>query len=112
VLVTVTGVYDLGTLKPMVTEARSVAGPLGFDLLYDYRGAVPGDLKVTDLFWFPRNTPALTGPEARQMRIATVYLPLPAHRELMQFWETSYNNLGLPARAFEDEAQAYAWLAS
>jgi hypothetical protein len=28
----------------------------------------------------------------------------------MQFWETAYRNLGLPASAFEDEGLAMKWL--
>jgi hypothetical protein len=112
VVVGVTGAVDVEMAKPMVAAARAAAASRGFDILYDYRGAVPGDIKPADLFWFPRKAPELTEPEARRMRVAALHLPLPAHRELIQFWETAFNNLGLPARAFEDEAEAYSWLAA
>jgi len=107
--VVLTGIIDVSTAPVMVTEARSVATESGFNILYDFRNAVPGDVKNTDVFWFPRNIPALTKPDAGRTRTALLHEP-PA-RELAHFWETTFRNVGLQARAFEDEAAAYAWLA-
>lgn len=107
--VQVTGVIDAASAPVMVTEARSVASKEGFNILYDFREAVPGDVKNTDVFWFPRNIPALSKPDAGKTRTALLHRP-PA-REIARFWETTFSNVGLQARAFENEAEAYAWLA-
>ena len=108
VIVEAVGMIDTATATPMVTEARATAAARAFNILYDFRAAVPGDLKTGDVFWFPRRIPALAKPEARRVRIALVYPE--AQREFARFWETTFQNAGLRARAFEDEAAAYTWL--
>ena len=108
VTVTVTGVVDVSVAKPMVAAARGAAGPRNFNILYDFRTAIPGDVKNTDLFWIPRTLPGLQEPSARQLRVALLHRA--AQRSLAQFWETTFTNVGLQARAFEDDAAAFAWL--
>ena len=107
--VVMTGIVDISTAPVMVTEARSVAAENGFNILYDFRNARPGDVKNTDVFWYPRNIPALAKSNAGRTRTALLHTP--AARELAHFWETTFRNVGLQASAFEDEAAAYAWLA-
>lgn len=109
VIVEAIGPIDAGSLTPMVTEARSTAAAHGFNILYDFRDARPGDIKTGDVFWFPRRIPALAKPEARRVRIALLY-PMD-QRDFARFWETTFQNAGLRARAFEKEAEADAWLA-
>ena len=109
VIVLATGVMDVSNAAVMVTEARTVAVKEGFNILYDFRDARPGDVKNTDVFWFPRNLPVLSAPSAGRTRTALLHRP--PERELSRFWETAFSNVGLQARAFESESEAYAWLA-
>lgn len=108
VLVLLTGAIDASVAPVMVTEARSVASKEGFNILYDFRDAVPGNVKNADVFWFPRNIPVLATPQAGRTRTALLHMP--AAREIAHFWETTFSNVGLQARAFESEGEAYAWL--
>jgi hypothetical protein len=108
VIVAAAGNIDAATATPMITEARATAAARGFDILYDFRAAIPGDLKTGDVFWFPRRIPALAKAEARRVRIALVYPE--SQREFARFWETTFQNAGLRARAFDDETAALTWL--
>ena len=108
VIVVVEGVVDAAQAMPMVTQARATAAGRGFNILYDFHAAVPGDIKTGDVFWFPRRIPALATAAARRVRIALLYPA--AQQEFARFWETTFRNAGLNARAFEDEATALAWL--
>jgi hypothetical protein len=87
-----------------------VANPKRFNLLYDLRGATPGDLQKPDVFWFARNLPPLPESAAWGLRIAALHQS--PQRDFMHFWETAFKNVGLSAKAFEDEAEAFAWLAA
>ena len=108
VIVSVEGVVDATVAMPMVTEARMQAAGRGFNILYDFHAATPGDIKTGDVFWFPRRIPALATAAARRTRIALLYPA--AQQDFARFWETTFQNAGLSARAFEDEASALAWL--
>ena len=108
VIVVVEGVVDAALAMPMVTEARTQAAGRGFNILYDFHAAVPGDIKTGDVFWFPRRIPALATAAARRVRIALLYPP--AQTEFARFWETTFQNAGLNARAFAEESSALAWL--
>ena len=102
------GPLDVANLTPMVTEARAAAAGRGCNILYDFRETTLGDIQTGDLFWFPRRIPALAKAEARRVRIALLY---PAnHVAFARFWETTFQNAGLRARAFETEGEAHAWL--
>ena len=107
-LVVVSGSLDTKAAVAMVTEARDRAHAKKLNILYDFRGAVPGKFQNADVFWLPRKVPVLQVPEARRVRSAILHLA--PQRELAQFCETTFTNLGLQARAFEDEAAAFAWL--
>jgi hypothetical protein len=109
VIVTVTGEVDAALTKAMVTEARALANPKGFNLLYDLRGATPRNIEKPDVFWFARSLGPQPGQAAWRLRIAALHMP--TQRDFMHFWETAFNNVGLAAKAFEDEAEAFAWLA-
>jgi hypothetical protein len=109
VRVTVIGVVDANLAPTMVAEARAAAMDRGFNILYDFLQATPGNVGTGDVFWYPRKIPVLAGQEARRVRIAVLHRPEVA--PLMAFWETAFTNAGLTARAFESEAQALAWLA-
>ena len=108
VRVTVVGVVDANLAPAMVAEARAAAMARGFNILYDFLLATPGNVGTGDVFWYPRKIPVLAGQEARRARIAVLHRPEVA--PLMAFWETAFMNAGLTARAFESEAQALAWL--
>ena len=96
-----------GTVK-MVGAARAAgASKGGLPILFDLRQASPGELSKADLFWMARNTPALRDGHSK-VRIGTLF---PAqHGGTARFWEDSYRNAGLDARAFEDEEEALDWL--
>ncbi|HUL55438.1 MAG TPA: hypothetical protein VLT60_00475 [Usitatibacter sp.] len=108
VRVEIRGTLESAHVAPMATAAREAARANRLPLLYDVREASPGDLKQTDLFWIPRTLPALRGPEARRLRVAMVHDK--EECPIVAFWETAFRNVGLPVRAFRDEALALAWL--
>src|SRR5258708_1762733 len=101
VLVVVTDRCDPSGASAMITSARRAAVDSGFCMLYDIRAARLTTLQSTDVFWWPRSIPALQDAAARRVRAAVLHGP--EHRAIMQFWETAYRNVGLPASAFEDE---------
>ena len=92
----------------MATDARRSAGESGLNILYDIRAASSCRLENSDIFWWPRTVPALKDPHAPRVRVATVYIP--QQRPIVDFWETSFRNVGLTARAFENEDDAIGWL--
>jgi hypothetical protein len=108
VLVVVLDQCEASGAQGMITSARQAAAESGFCVLYDIRAARLGNLQSTDVFWWPRSIPVLQDAAARRVRAAVLHGP--EHRALMQFWETAYRNLGLPASAFEDEGLAMKWL--
>jgi hypothetical protein len=108
VFVVVSDVFNAASAPQMTTEARNAAAASGFNVLYDIRCVVSGKLENADVFWWPRKIPVLQGPEARRIRAAVLHGP--AHRAIVQFWETAYRNVGLQASGFEDEAAALRWL--
>lgn len=110
VRVFVSGVFDAEEAPRMTTQARRAASESGLNILYDIRQARAGKLENSDLFWLPRTVPALKDAQAPRVRVATVFVA--PQRPIVEFWETSFRNVGLNARAFEDEDEAVAWLAS
>jgi hypothetical protein len=108
VRVDVSGKFDAAEAPRMTTDARAAAAQSGFNVLYDIREARAGKLENTDLFWLPRNVPALKDPKASRVRVATLFVE--CQRSIVEFWETAFRNVGLNARGFEDEAAAIAWL--
>ena len=109
VRVTFEGRYDKPEIEAMVGAARAASAKSGWNILYDMRAATPGAVGPADVFWMPRKHPALQGAAASSVRVATVHDGKQA--EIATFWETSFRNAGLRARAFTDEAKALAWLA-
>ena len=91
----------------MVDAARTAAAARGMNILYDMRMAQPG-VSSGELFWFPREIPALREPLAGRVRVAT--LTSPEGLPIAKVWETVFRNAGLQALAFSDEAAALAWL--
>jgi len=61
VRVLVSGILDADQAPAIVTEARRTAGESGLNILYDLRGATPGKLENSDIFWWPRTIPARPG---------------------------------------------------
>ena len=110
VRVDVSGIFDAAEAPRMTTDARRAAAESGFNILYDIREARAGKLENADLFWLPRNVPALKDPKAARVRVATVFID--CQRPVVEFWENAFRNVGLSARGFEDEEAAIAWLAS
>lgn len=109
VRVTVEGVFEVPEIDAMVGQARELASAHRWNTLYDMRSARPGRMGPGDVFWMPRELPALRGAEALGVRVATLH---PAElAPIADFWENSFRNMGLQARAFLDEPQALAWLA-
>jgi hypothetical protein len=107
--VVIEGAFDKRDVAAMVAQARERSSARGWNILYDVRAARPGDMGPGDLFWIPRNHPALRDPKARAVRVAVIHPP--ALADLAAFWETSFRNAGIDARAFSDEAAVMAWLA-
>jgi hypothetical protein len=108
VRVTLDGVYDKPIIEKMVAGAREASAKKGWNILYDMRAATPGKITPADIFWFPRQHPALQSPAAATVRVASLHDA--RHTEVAAFWETTFRNVGLQARAFTDEAEAIAWL--
>jgi hypothetical protein len=104
----VRGRFGASDLEPLIVASRGMAVARGWNILWDMREAEPGDISGAQLFWLPRRNPALTDPAASRIRGACLYPP--AFAAFARQWETSFRNIGLQARAFEDEAEAVAWL--
>ena len=108
VRVLVSGIFDADHAPAIATEARRTAGESGLNILYDVRGASPGNLENSDIFWWPRTIPALKDPHAPRVRVAAVFVA--PQKPIVDFWETAFRNVGLSARAFESEEDAIGWL--
>jgi hypothetical protein len=91
----------------MVLAARTAAAARGMNILYDMRMAKPG-ISSGELFWLPREIPALREPMAGRVRVAS--LTSAEGMPIAKVWETVFRNAGLEALAFSDEAAAVAWL--
>lgn len=92
----------------MVASARAAgAAHGGLPILYDLREASPGQIAKSDIFWMARTSPGL-GNGHSHVRIATLFPA--AFGATARFWEDSFRNAGLDARAFEREEDAIAWL--
>ncbi|MGZ5080668.1 MAG: STAS/SEC14 domain-containing protein [Usitatibacter sp.] len=109
-MVTVEGGFDAKAAFEMVSRARELSAARGWNILYDMKAAVPGDMSHGQLFWMPRKLPALREPSAAKFRVAVVHAS--PHAALAEFWESAFRNAGLQARAFEDESAAIDWLRS
>lgn len=108
VRVTLEGTYDKAEIVAMVGEARKASAARKWPILYDLRGARPGAMGAADVFWMPRQHPALRAPDASMTRVAVVY---PSEKgDLASFWENTFRNAGLRARAFTQEDAALEWL--
>jgi len=111
VRVLVSGVFDAEEAPRMSTDARRIASEHQLHrILYDVRVARAGKLENSDLFWLPRNVPALKDPRAPRVRVATLFVE--PQRPIVEFWENAFRNLGLSARGFLEEDAALDWLAS
>jgi hypothetical protein len=110
VRVLVSGVFDAEEAPRMATDARRTAAEHGFQkILYDVRVARACKLESADLFWLPRNVPALKDPKAPRVKVATLFAE--PQRSIIEFWENAFRNVGLSARGFQDEGAALDWLA-
>jgi hypothetical protein len=110
VRVLVSGVFDAEEAPRMSTDARRIASEHQLHrILYDVRVARAGKLENSDLFWLPRNVPALKDPRAPRVRVATLFVE--PQRPIVEFWENAFRNLGLSARGFLEEDAALDWLA-
>ena len=110
VRVLVSGVFDAEEAPRMSTDARRIASEHRLHrILYDVRVARAGKLENSDLFWLPRNVPALKDPKAPRVRVATLFVE--PQRPIVEFWENAFRNLGLSARGFLEEDAALDWLA-
>lgn len=109
VVAIVSGEIEGKGLIETIARARALSMERGWHILYDLRGANPGEVGTGDLFWMPRTVPALKKPRASRVRVAL--LSPERFRDIAQFWEDTFRNAGLQARAFVDEAVALAWLA-
>ena len=105
--VTVTGVCTRTGTAQMMTAARAVAREARLPILYDLRGCSPGQLAKADIFWLARTVPAARNSSGR-IRVATLFPT--EHDGTAQFWENSFRNAGIEARAFENETEAVGWL--
>lgn len=108
VVVTVTGTCTRTGTAHMMMEARAAARDSRLPILYDLRAATPGQLQKSDIFWLARTVPAAPNGAAGRPRVATLFPS--EHEGTARFWEDTFRNAGLEARAFEEEAEAVAWL--
>lgn len=108
VVVEAAGRVDQPLAIEMVTAARKASIARGWNILYDMRSSMPGDMSNGALFWMPRQVGALQGAKARRTRVALLH---PSEFAAMAtYWEDAFGNAGLMARAFPREADAVAWL--
>ena len=108
VRVTMEGVFDKDEVAAMVGRAREISTARRWNILYDMRSATRGRMGPGDVFWLPRQHPALRGADVANVRVATLHTP--ALGEAALFWENAFRNAGLQARAFTEEAPALEWL--
>jgi hypothetical protein len=97
VRVRMAGKYEATEVAEMVTRARQEAALNGWNILYDMRAANPEGMAPADVFWLPRRVPSLRSPEVAKVRVATLHLP--EMQGIAQFWENTFRNAGILARA-------------
>ena len=109
VRVTHVGELDVSMAKKMVSEARSKAYDLGYNLLYDFRESF---IKVSaaEMYFLPREHDLPATPEAGRQKSANL-IPLEDGKADWHFYESTAQNAGLSWRAFKDEEEALKWLA-
>ncbi len=108
VRVTAEGVFDKAEVVEMVARARETSARRRWNILYDMRSATLGKIGPGDVFWLPRQHPALRGADVASVRAAVLHTA--ALGEAVLFWENTFRNAGLQARAFTEEAPALEWL--
>ena len=108
VRVLVSGILNAEEAPRIAAAARASAGESGLNILYDIRSTSACKLENSDIFWWPRTIPALKDPAAPRVRVAAVYAA--PQRPMVDFWETAFRNVGLTARAFDNEDDAIVWL--
>ena len=108
VRVTHKGDLDISMAKTMVSEARTKAYNLGYNLLYDFRKSF---IKVStiEMYCLPREHDLLNIPEAKNIKSANI-IPLKDKKVDWRFYETTAINAGLNLRAFNNEQDALNWL--
>lgn len=109
VVASLTGDTTRQKVVEMVTAARGLAATHGWNILYDLTAASPRGISPAEIFWLPRELDVLREPQASRARIATLHRE--EHAEAARFWETTFRNAGLQARAFTEEGEAVSWLA-
>ena len=108
VVAEVIGAIDAQSTVEVVGRAREASKASGLNILYDMRRAITGDMSSGALFWIPRQVPQLQGVAARRTRVALLHLP--QYAAMAQYWEDTFRNAGLSARAFTDDEEAGDWL--
>jgi hypothetical protein len=109
VVVPAVGACDRAGMLRMFEEARAASHSAGgLPILYDMRGATPGDLVRADIFWLAHSAPTLPDGALPKVRVATVHPP--GFAALARFWEDSFRNAGFEARTFGSGDEAVAWL--
>ncbi len=109
VMVRATGALTRAGVIRMVQLARAEArARRSMPILYDIRHATLERLAKADIFWIARNSPALTDPKEARVRVGALFPEEQA--ALARFWEDTFQNAGVQARAFPDEQSALAWL--
>ena len=108
VRVTHVGDLDISLAEKMVTEARTEAHNLGYNLLYDFRESF---IKVStaEMYFLPREHNLLAIPKAKRIKSANI-IPLKDKKVDWRFYEVTAQNAGLNWRAFKNEEDALKWL--
>jgi len=108
VRVTHVGDLDISLAEKMVTEARTKAYNLGYNLLYDFRESF---IKVStvEMYFLPREHDLLAIPKAKHIKSANI-IPLKDKKVDWRFYEVTAQNAGLNWRAFKNEEDALKWL--
>ena len=108
VRVTHVGDLDISTAKELVTEARTKAYNLGYNLLYDFRESFI-KVSTTEMYFLPREHDLLAIPKATHLKSANI-IPLKDKKVDWRFFEVTAQNAGLNLRAFKKEEDALKWL--
>jgi hypothetical protein len=108
VRVTYVGDLDISMAEKLVTEARTKAYNLGYNLLYDFRESFI-EVSIFEMYFLPRQHNLLAIPKAKHIKSANI-IPLKDKKVDWYFFEVTAQNAGLNLRAFKTEEDALKWL--
>ena len=108
VRIRVSGIVTLADGELIVSEARSEASRLKYNILYDCRGMIL-HTRINDLYKTIRNLPVFKETQAFHTRTAILHAPEDDNTQY-KFYEITATNFGLSVQVFVDETEAFNWV--